>query len=355
MRKWQQASIAMAVLSIVGCERGGLPEGLPTLQVSTVEVGAVESSQYRQFNGVTEAAELTPLAFRLEGEISRILVRAGDIVEKGQLLAELDNRTLSQQLADSKAQFELASRQLSRAQGLVEQKLLSPAEFDELKANKSLTEVNYKLAQAQLEYSKLYAPFSGEIAEVPKEAFESTSPGETVLSLYQHQQVHVRLQLPNSVMAQIDPDAPEVSYQPSATFGNLQQSFPVSYYKHSAEPAQASQSFELWLAMPQISPPVLPGTEVQVLVDMAAAGLSSEVGYLAPLTALQPGNAPGEFYAWKVVNGQAQQVQVEVGEVVSHGALVTQGLTEGDQLITSSLSRLRSDMAVVVEQQEQAQ
>ena len=59
-------------------------------------------------------AELTPLAFKLSGEIQQVLVEAGDNVEKGQLLATLDNATYLQDLTDAKSQFKLASKQLAR-------------------------------------------------------------------------------------------------------------------------------------------------------------------------------------------------------------------------------------------------
>ncbi|MFA0725309.1 biotin/lipoyl-binding protein, partial [Vibrio sp. 10N.222.49.E5] len=82
--------------------------------VSTFEVGAPLTEQFRSFNGQVMPAELTPLSFKLPGEIKRVLVEAGDRVEKGQLLATLDNDTYLQGLTDAKSQFELASKQLAR-------------------------------------------------------------------------------------------------------------------------------------------------------------------------------------------------------------------------------------------------
>lgn len=150
-----------------------------THQVLTSPVTA----QYRDFIGQVVPAELTPLSFRIAGEISQVFIKPGEPVTKGQVLVKLDARKAEQKLAETQSKHVLAKRQMARAQGLVSQQLISQAELDELIANVKLAQINQQLAEAQLKYSVIRAPFTGLVSEVNKENFESVAPGEPVIKL----------------------------------------------------------------------------------------------------------------------------------------------------------------------------
>ena len=105
--------VVVSALLLQACNNETDHREQPSLLVSTFEVGAPLTDQFRSFNGQVMPAELTPLAFKLAGEIQQVLVEAGDNVEKGQLLATLDNATYLQDLTDAKSQFKLASKQLA--------------------------------------------------------------------------------------------------------------------------------------------------------------------------------------------------------------------------------------------------
>ncbi len=92
--------VVVSALLLQACNNGTGHREQPSLLVSTFEVGAPLTDQFRSFNGQVMPAELTPLAL-LAGEIQQVLVEAGDNVEKGQLLATLDNATYLQDLTDA--------------------------------------------------------------------------------------------------------------------------------------------------------------------------------------------------------------------------------------------------------------
>ena len=100
--------------------------------MSSLTVDQSVTSQYRTFKGQVEAAENTPLAFRVEGELQRVLVKSGQQVKKGDLLAELDADKFQQQRNDAQVQYQLATKQLQRGRELFERKMISKAELDEL-------------------------------------------------------------------------------------------------------------------------------------------------------------------------------------------------------------------------------
>ena len=337
---------------LVGCQNNTEIKQRKPLMVETFTVHKPIDTQYRNFKGTVVTPDLTPLSFRLGGELNEILVRNGQHVKQGELLAHLDDSKLRQQLSDAQAQYELATKQQQRAQDLIQKKMISQSELDELTTNKRIAQVNFKIAKNRLKYANLVAPFSGYITDVPKQSFESVNPGETILSVYRDDVVRVRISISSSVLAAINPDANNRQYKVKTTFSGSDNAYILNYYQHTSEPAKGERAFEFWLQMPQVQPPILPGTSANLTVDMVKAGLNIITGYIVPMTVLDAGNQKGEFYIWKLIDGKVHKQSVDVIQIKKQGAIISKGLHSGDVLVNSNLRRLRDNASVAVAKKE---
>ncbi|MCE9846105.1 efflux RND transporter periplasmic adaptor subunit [Vibrio alginolyticus] len=345
------SAIALAVLT--GCKNENQAVVEQPLFVSTISVDAPVQSQYRAFKGIVVPAEQTPMAFRRAGEIQHVLVKAGDVVKQGQMIAKLDDSKEKQAVNDAEAQYTLAIRQLKRGEDLHARQMISKAELDELTANKELAEANFYNATNQLNYTRLFAPFAGKVSDVFKERFERVAVGEPVLNLYQNDLVYVRIELSDNVLAMVDPNSDNMSYKPRATFSGISDTFALDYLEHTSEPNSETQTYEMYLTMPQPKAEILPGTSVSVLVDMVKAGITSIDGYSIPVTALQAGSEENEFFVWKKEGDVVTQVPVMISQVNGNGAIVSSGVKEGDVLINSNLRKLREGKHVDVVENKQ--
>ncbi|MGI9827583.1 efflux RND transporter periplasmic adaptor subunit [Vibrio vulnificus] len=347
------SAITLAVLA--GCDSQPQSFDEPPLYVSTVSVDAPVKSQYRTFKGQVVPAEQTPIAFRRAGEIQHVLVNAGDLVKQGQMIAKLDDSKEKQAMNDAQAQYNLAIRQLKRGNELYAKRMISNAELDALTASKELAEANFYNATNQLNYTRLFAPFTGKIAEVYKERFERIAIGEPIVSLYQNDKVYVRIELSDNVLALVNPNTQSMDYQPQATFSGVQKTFALNYLEHTSEPNAQTQTYQMYLSMPQPlqQSEILPGTSVSVLVDMAAAGISAIDGYTIPMTALQAGSREGEFFVWKLNGDAVTKVAVAIEQIHGDGAIVSSGVAQGDVLVNSNLRKLREGKHVDVVEKEQ--
>ncbi len=345
---------AISLATLAGCQSDIQEISNQPLYVSTVSVDAPVKSQFRSFKGLVVPAEQTLIAFRRTGEIQNVFVKAGDVVKKGQLLAKLDGSKEQQAVNDAEAQHNLAIRQLRRGQELHQRQMISKAELDELTANKALAEANFHNATNQLNYTRLTAPFSGKVSNVFKERFERVAAGESVLDLYQNDLVYVRIELSDNVLAQVNPNTENMSYKPNATFSGVSNTYSLEYLEHTSEPNSETQTYEMYLTMPQPEKEILPGTSVSVLVDMVEAGISSIDGYNVPVTALQPGRNNNEFSVWKINADVVTEVPVNIVQVNGTGAIVSSGVNQGDVLVNSNLRKLREGKHVeVVEKGQQ--
>lgn len=150
----------------------------------------------------------------------------------------------------------------------------------------------------------------------------------------------------------INPDQTIREYAVDTRFFGDDRQFVSYYYEHSSEPAEGSNAFEFWLEMPQVEPAILPGTSVNLDVDMIDAGMRITQGYLIPLTALDPGTESNNFFVWKMVENRAQKQAVEIIQINSDGVVVTQGVNTDDILINSGLAKLRDGAQVAVAHKE---
>jgi membrane fusion protein (multidrug efflux system) len=138
------------------------------------------------------------LSSQILARIKNIHVRAGNNVQKGQLLVTLESEGLKAQLAQSIAMVDASQAMLTvtkvnfeRAQTLKEKGLVSQSELDVAVTNfrrygSELVAANQRkqAAQTALEYSKINSPFSGVVVERSAESGNMASPGQLLLSLY---------------------------------------------------------------------------------------------------------------------------------------------------------------------------
>ena len=103
----------------------------------------------RSFPAEVVANQGSYLAFRVSGELIEFPVRAGQTINRNDLLAKLDPEDFQLQYEQRKAQFELASAQLERVESLFKRSIATKAEFDQALANKQVSESAFKISKTK--------------------------------------------------------------------------------------------------------------------------------------------------------------------------------------------------------------
>jgi RND family efflux transporter MFP subunit len=339
----------LPLLLAAGCERDLIvPE--PPLRVSVFEVGTAPLRQERKIHGKVVPADLTRVSFRTPGKISHLPVQAGQRVVAGQTIARIEDSIQRQVLADARAQYELSKRQLERAENLFKIDAITPSQRDELNAGFRLARARLGLAEAQLSYTLVKAPFEGRVADVEKELFEAVGAGETVASVYRIDRTDVVVDLPDAIPARSS-NRDKKSFKTGAVFSGDPAVYTLAYLKNTMARSPESQAFRFWLSMPSGDAVFPPGTPVTLAVNFREAGLVPEAGQLVPLTALAAADQQGQFELWRYRDGQVNPVPVVVGQLSGDGVLVTGDLQAGDLVVTSGLSRLSAGQAVDIQGQ----
>ena len=196
------ASTLLPILLTACTEEAPLPppESRP---VKTMLVGGDIAGEFRQFPGVVDAIQRADLSFRVQGKITEILVREGDMVDKGQLLARLDPTDYQIVLNDRKASFKTAEANYERAKTLLEKGAISKVDHDKIRAEFFTAEANLKAAEQDMKYTSLNATFLGYIARRHVENFEEVRRKQTVFTLQDISELEIKVDEPETIMIQL--------------------------------------------------------------------------------------------------------------------------------------------------------
>lgn len=147
--------------------------------------------------GSLDPAQEADLSFSVPGRLLRIEVELGQHVEKGQLLASLDRRSISAQSAmvsasaeAAAAQLALAEDRLRRTQALAARGAASDADLEGARRQVDLARAQLDQARAQGRMVSsdgsnhlLRAPFAGTITRVPNGVGQVVQPGAAVFRI----------------------------------------------------------------------------------------------------------------------------------------------------------------------------
>ena len=157
-----------------------------TKDTQTVKIDTVVSASSQtalQFPGKVKAAQDISLAFRVSGTIRKIYVEDGARVREGQLLAELDPADYRVQLDATEAEYKQIKAEAERVMALYKENGTTPNANDKAVYGLKQITAKYQHHKDQLEYTRLYAPFSGFIQKKLFDAHETIGAGMPVISM----------------------------------------------------------------------------------------------------------------------------------------------------------------------------
>ena len=156
-----------------------------------------EGNGFFNASGQIEAEQFANISTRLMGSVSKIYVRVGDKVKKGQALIDINNADIAAKHAQTQAgiiqaeaRFIIAEKDHLRFQTLFEQNSASQKELDNTKTNYDIAKAQLEVAKqmqkeidAMLSYTNIKAPFNGIVTSTSVKNGDMAKPGQQLLSL----------------------------------------------------------------------------------------------------------------------------------------------------------------------------
>src|ERR687887_2641422 len=153
--------------------------------------------------GTVAAVQGVTVSADLPGTVERIGFDSGRTVREGEVLALLDTRQEQAQLAAAEAQRELARLNFERMQGLLDERVISRAEFDRATADYRQTDARVGEIRATIERKTIRAPFSGLLGIRRVNLGQYLSGGDALVTIQSLNPIYVNFGVPQQAIGQL--------------------------------------------------------------------------------------------------------------------------------------------------------
>ncbi|NRB41570.1 MAG: efflux RND transporter periplasmic adaptor subunit [Pseudomonadales bacterium] len=349
--KIQQSLLLVSVFTSVlltACNKAPEVERVEAIRpVKAITLADPSLGTERGFPAKIEAGQRASLSFRVPGQLVKLPVKEGDLVQKGQVLAELDPKDFQLQLADKKASFERATNDWVRGKELVKEGHMARSDFDRTVSLQQQAAADYKQAQLNLSYVILKAPFSGRVAKRLVENFAEVSAKQKIFVFRGASELEVRFDVPEQLMIHLKEQGGEnkgLAYVQFPLAGKKR--YAMTFKEVSAQADEDTQTFEVrfMLEKPE-NLNVLPGMSANVTVRLPQV---QSDGWLVPDSALLKDGDSAQVWVFNAENHTATRVAVTVEPFDIGHSRIKSGVKSGDQIIVAGVHALTDGMKLYI-------
>lgn len=249
-------------------ERDPTPRA-PAVSVSVEAVTSGANADLVNATGTFGSRDEIPLAFKIGGIVSRVLVDEGATVQRGQLLAALDLREINAAVDKAQVGFDKAQRDQARVQRLAADSVATLVQLQDATTALEAARSDLITAKVNREYATIVAPEGGIVLQRMVTAGSNVSPGTPIIQLGGSRRGRVlRVGLPDRDALRVQlGDAATVHFDalPSRTFTGR-----VQMLGRSADPRTGTYAVEITVNGAEALPSGLVGS-----VTIAASASTS--------------------------------------------------------------------------------
>lgn len=323
--------VSVWVLSACGGKSTEKGESLPMVRVDTAQICGQGVSQ--QYPGKVVSSQDANLSFKVAGTIQRLLVKEGEHVRKGQLLAQLDATDYQVQLHATEAEHAQIKAEAERVMGLYKDGGTTVSNYD--KARYGLQQIEAKLAnhRNQLAYTRIYAPYDGYVQTVYMQQGETTGAGLPVIGMLSSSVPEVEIHLPASAYVNREQFARFL-----CTFdvlpGQAVEASVVSIWPQ----ANSNQLYTMRLRLQGHNPSITPGMSTWVSISNRG-GEVDEVRI--PTTSVLEEDGKSHVFVYESKTSLVKRIPVEIVQLHTDGTMEVKGkLHAGDLLVSSGVHHI---------------
>ncbi len=185
MNRLVLVSPLLALLALPGCSvTEATAQEVPVTPALSVAIAAVDRSPIRErltLPGLVYPRETYELGFPMGGVVTQVLVREGEHVVRGQILARLDASAVSAQRDQAASGLQRAERDLQRAESLAASGSLPSATLDDARTGADVARASVTAAGYAVRHSVLRAPAAGVVDLRFTDDGEVTGPGAPIV------------------------------------------------------------------------------------------------------------------------------------------------------------------------------
>ncbi len=300
------------------------------IHVLTTKLSLQSASEANQVTGNFMPNRNTQVNSEMQGKIISISFEEGDRIRKGQVLMQLDKSMLELQLQALDVKIEGLNTDIQRFRALVAADAIQAVKLEKAELGLKASNAQRATILEQLKKTTVYAPFSGVVVKKMAEIGSFAAPGRPLLLMSDIGHLKFTVNVPESELAQfklkktypISVDAyPDMKLMGKVVFiasqGNGSNTYPVQFEVKNTKDQKIKAGM------------------FGKLITQETTGAKSIV---IPASAIVGSNIAPRVYLVK--DGKAMLHPIVISRRFGDKAVVANGLTEGDQIVTSGFINL---------------
>jgi RND family efflux transporter MFP subunit len=325
--KAQQAALATQISELEKGVDTKAPESgtRRSKEVGVIELTARPFDHYITTQGAIEAVDNIVVSAKTMGIITQVFVREGDVVSKGQTLAQIDNSLTLRGMEEVKSGLDLATTIYNRQKNLWDQKIGTEVQYLQAKNNKESLERRLATIKEQLDMALIKSPISGSVDAVDVKIGQNAAPGAPAFRVVSSDRLKFIANVSEAYVTDV-----KKGNKVQIAFGDLNKSVSGQVTFVGKAINQLSRTFpvEIALASNNDFRPNMSG-ELKLIFHSEAAAI------VVPVNVVQDINGQKVVYTAETVDGKlvAKKNIVKVIGVYGNLAQVST-LKSGDKIIT---------------------
>ena len=320
--------------------QGTPPAAGPAMTVEAVKVVQQPMPQTITAVGSLRSDESVTLRPEVAGRISAILFKEGQHVNKGMTLVRLDPAINQAEVQQARANLTLAKSKFDRAVELSQRNFISGQAKDEAENNLRVAEAAVALVEARLAKTEIKAPFAGVIGLRVVSIGDYVKEGADMVNLESIDPLKVDFRVPETYMRQV---------QPGQTLTVTLDALPGRKFDGKVLAVNplvdaAGRAVVVRAIVRNADTSLRPG----MFTRISLITREDKDALVVPEQAIVPQGE--EQYVYRVVDGKAARVKVEIGQRGDGKVEILKGLTAADIVVTAGQMKLRDGTPVTIVQ-----
>ena len=292
--------------------------------VTTVPASKSEFSHKIEVRGNVQSRTNVYVSAEGMGQLTAVNVVEGQYVNKGQLIATIDSETLERNIAEVENQLSFATTVFEKRDRLWKQNIGTEIDYLQAKNNKESLEKSLETLNSQLDKTRIKAPFSGTIEEVPVSAGQIVQPGTPVAFLVSNQNMYIHAEVSEAYIGKF-----KKGDVVTVEFPSLGESFESTITTVGSVINQASRTFTVEVKLPNVKEYL----KTNLVAILKMTDYHVEEAVTIPSRIIQE-DLQGNF-VYLIENGskKAKKGHVKLGYSYNNKTEVVAGLSGGENVV----------------------
>ncbi|MDG1760753.1 MAG: efflux RND transporter periplasmic adaptor subunit [Flavobacteriaceae bacterium] len=307
--------------------------------VSVFEAKPSLFEHYTSVQATVKTDQNMVLMPEFSGRVLKILTKEGERVQKGQVLAVIDDGGLKEQLEVLQSQFLLSKTLFSRQERLWKQNIGSEIEYLQAKTAYEAQLKSKEQLENKLDKTRVRAPFSGIVDHVIIEEGNLVAPGQSPLfRIINFKNMYVYANVPEKYLTTINKNTKATIEIPV-----LDSKFEAKVSKKGNNINTGNRSFRVEVKVPNSLENISPNLNAKMHLN----DYSNTNALMVPQSVVSE-NASNQEYVFIAVDNKALQVFVETGRTQGKWIEIVSGLQPGMRVIEEGARFVRNQQPIKI-------